>query len=120
MTTANEPGVGEAAPLSRRQLRELERRRALEESGQDPDAPDAVEVAAAPAAPVASQPVVLHPYERGAARAGSRPSTIVALDHEPTYWNLHGTDKVEGKVQNAVGSAKDSVRDAARDTKRDF
>ncbi len=39
--TANEPGIGEAAPLSRRQVRELERRRALEESGQDPDAPDA-------------------------------------------------------------------------------
>jgi hypothetical protein len=43
--TANEPGQSRTAPLSRRQLRELERRRALEESGQDPDAPDAARLA---------------------------------------------------------------------------
>jgi radical SAM protein with 4Fe4S-binding SPASM domain len=38
----------------------------------------------------------LHPSERGADRAGEAPSTIVALDHEATYWDLHGTDRVEG------------------------
>jgi hypothetical protein len=43
--TANEPGQSRTAPLSRRQLRELERRRALEESGQDPDAPDGARLA---------------------------------------------------------------------------
>ena len=40
--TVNEPGGGTATPLSRRQLRELERRRALEEAGMDPDAPEAM------------------------------------------------------------------------------
>jgi radical SAM protein with 4Fe4S-binding SPASM domain len=37
-----------------------------------------------------------HPAERGADRAGEEASTIVALDHEATYWDLHGTNKVEG------------------------
>jgi hypothetical protein len=36
--TATVPGDGQAAPLTRRQLRELERRRALDESGKDPNA----------------------------------------------------------------------------------
>lgn len=47
--TVSEPGGGTATPLSRRQLRELERRRALEEAGMDPDAPDAAVGTAAPA-----------------------------------------------------------------------
>ncbi|WP_159085021.1 hypothetical protein [Planctomonas deserti] len=47
--TVNEPGGGTVTPLSRRQLRELERRRALEEAGMDPDAPEAAVRSAAPA-----------------------------------------------------------------------
>ncbi|MFD3444249.1 hypothetical protein ACFDTO_06575 [Microbacteriaceae bacterium 4G12] len=46
--TVNEPGGGTATPLSRRQLRELERRRALEEAGLDPDAPEAAVSTAPP------------------------------------------------------------------------
>jgi radical SAM protein with 4Fe4S-binding SPASM domain len=34
--------------------------------------------------------------ERGADRAGAAPSTIKALEHRDTYWDLHGTTKVEG------------------------
>jgi MoaA/NifB/PqqE/SkfB family radical SAM enzyme len=49
------------------------------------------------AASATAVPVQLsHPNERGADRAGDAASTIVALDHEATYWNLHGTDRVEG------------------------
>ncbi len=46
--------------------------------------------------PTRAQPIVLHQHERGADRAGAEASTIVALDHEATYWDLHGTDRVEG------------------------
>ena len=53
--TANAPGHSSATPLSRRQLRELERRRALEESGQDPDA-SSVEEHPEPAAPGREEP----------------------------------------------------------------
>ena len=39
---------------------------------------------------------VAHPSERGADRAGAEASTIVAIDHADTYWDLHGTNRVEG------------------------
>jgi radical SAM protein with 4Fe4S-binding SPASM domain len=39
---------------------------------------------------------VVHLNERGADRAGPESSTIVALGHQDTYWDLHGTNRVEG------------------------
>jgi radical SAM protein with 4Fe4S-binding SPASM domain len=39
---------------------------------------------------------VVHRNERGADRAGPERSTIVALEHRDTYWDLHGTNRVEG------------------------
>jgi len=78
----------------------LDAARALgDELGVSVRVPDNLAAADEPVTPVDPQPVVLHPYERGADRAGARPSTIVALDHEPTYWNLHGTDRVEGQCR---------------------
>jgi radical SAM protein with 4Fe4S-binding SPASM domain len=38
----------------------------------------------------------VHENERGADRAGPESSTIVALGHRDTYWDLHGTTRVEG------------------------
>ncbi len=65
--------------------------------------PDNLPVSGAPAfAPVAGRATqcaarCANPgAERGADRAGSTASTIMNLDHQDTYWDLHGTTKVEG------------------------
>jgi radical SAM protein with 4Fe4S-binding SPASM domain len=49
-----------------------------------------------PVGDAAPRPKVAHRNERGADRAGDRDSTIVALEHRDTYWDLHGTTRVEG------------------------
>ncbi len=111
----NEPGSSVATPLSRRQLRELERRRALEEAGQDPDAPpDAADAEAGHGEPDGTVP----PEAVAARMDGARPDSGIGENpgsYEELARELTLDRQFSRRELRALYEAREAQRVAAGD-----